>query len=220
MRELLRVTLEGTGLNVMGAAPIAAYDARAPVALQSCSLMPSARGVLVVGSAGPELWHDFRAAIEAHPKRARVAHPFDEHVARALDRVDAALGRSGVQSRRFEPTLDASPALDFRALGEIAGLGSRGPFGMLIHETHGPWWALRGAWLVDVPTFDPAPHRPPCVGCAAPCVEGDTQPAAGVARATAEVRARCLIGQASRYEDDQVAYHYDPSATRLRLRTS
>ncbi len=59
--------------------------------------------------------------------------------------------------------------------------------------------------------------RPPCVGCAAPCV-GGREHADDITAATAEVRSRCVVGQDHRYDEDQIAYHYDRETTRLRLR--
>ena len=212
--------LHGTGLNVIGSAPIEAYDARAPLPQRSRVLMRAARGVLVVGSGGRELWDDFRRAVAADPSHLDRAHPLDDHVASALDGVDVALGLAGVGSRRFEPTLLASPALDFRALGEIAALGSLGPFGMLIHETHGPWWALRGAWLVDAAVDPPPARATPCSGCLAPCVGGPSSKSRAIELATREARVRCIVGHASRYEDEQLAYHYDRQATLAKIRTS
>ena len=207
---------------MIGSAPIEAYDARAPLPLCSRVLMQRARGVLVVGSAGRKLWDEFRRAAALDPSHLDRAHPFDDHVASALDAVDVALGRARVGSRRFEPTLLASPALDFRALGEIAALGSLGPFGMLIHETHGPWWALRGAWLVDAEVDPPPAHAPPCSGCLAPCVGGASSKSRAIDLATRAARVRCIVGQASRYEDEQLAYHYDDDrqATLAKIRTS
>lgn len=199
--------LQGTGLDLVASSPIADYDARAPEELRSAALMPRARGVIVVGSAGRGLWEAFRRDAEAREgQRSREEHPLDTYVAACLDRADVALGHAMIGSRRFEPTVLATPRLDFRALGEIVGLGSMGPFGMLIHEAHGPWWALRGAWLVDVEVDAPQPHRPPCVGCAAPCVVG--QVAGDVALATPEVRARCVLGASSRYVEAQIKHHY------------
>lgn len=207
--DVLRGALSGTGLNLFGSAAVQDYDARASEPLQSSTLMPSALGVLVVGSAGRELWTHFGREREsgAHPP---TSHPLDDYVARALDRADLALGQAKIGSRRFEPTIYASPSLDFCALGEVTGLGSLGPFGMLIHETHGPWWALRGAWLIDASVALPIAHRPPCVGCASPCIGGIDRSAGlqGVFLATPEVRARCVVGQASRYADEQIAHHY------------
>ena len=106
----------------------------------------------------------------ADPSRWANPHPLDTYVGELLDRADQALALARIGSRRFVPNVGASPALDFRALGELAGLGSMGPFGLLIHPEHGPWWALRGAWLVDVAVDPPLSHSLPCAGCPAPCV--------------------------------------------------
>ena len=43
----------------------------------------------------------------------------------------------------------ADPALDFAALGELVGLGVRGPLGLLIHTAYGPWWAMR-RWVLSI----------------------------------------------------------------------
>jgi hypothetical protein len=208
---LVREALHGSGVELVGSCPIAAYDAAAPEALRSASLMPGARGLVVAGSAGTALWRLFCARREA-PSSARLdePHPYDAFVASLLDRADDALARAGVRFRRFEAAFHASPRVDFITLGRLTGLGSPGPFRLLIHETHGAWWALRGAWLVDVEVDLPASHRPPCEGCAAPCV-GGWERAGGITAATPEVRGRCVVGQASRYDDDQIAFHYDRS---------
>jgi epoxyqueuosine reductase QueG len=209
--------LEGTGLNLFGSSTIADYDRRAPVGFRSTDLMPRALGVVVVASAGRELWARVRDSLGQEDWCG--AHPLDFHVARLLDRADVALAHAGIGSRRFEPTVYASPLLDFRALGELAGLGSMGPFGLLIHEVHGPWWAMRGAWLVDAPVPPPRVPRPPCAGCAAPCLGGAKRPE-GILLATPSVRGRCPVGGESRYTDEQIAYHYDREATLERLRSA
>jgi hypothetical protein len=210
--------LDGTGINLVASCGIDAYDRRAPRGFRSETLMPRARGLVVVGSAGRELWDALRHSAEDGVWWER-ANPLDDHVARMLDRVDMALARARIGSRRFEPRLDESPSdrLDFRALGELTGLGSMGPFGLVIHPVHGPWWALRGAWLLDVPVDEPSTHPAPCSGCRAPCL-GPTRPE-GILLATAAVRGRCVVGQASRYSDEQIAYHYDREETVALLRS-
>jgi hypothetical protein len=213
---VVRGGLAGSGIELVGSCPIAAYDAVAPEGLRSDALMAGARGLVVAGSAGPALWRLFRARMDASPGLWDVADPYDAFVGSLLARADDALARAGVRARRFDAAFHATPRLDFLALARLAGLGSPGPFRLLIHETHGAWWALRGAWLVDAEVDPPPAHRPPCVGCAAPCVGGWAN-AGGIASATAEVRSRCVFGQASRYDDDQIAYHYDREVTRARL---
>ena len=210
--------LLGSGLNLAASCGVEPYDHRAPRGFRSADLMPRARGVVVVGSAGRELWAELRAASEKDSLFWSREDPLDTHVAEILDRADLALARAGIGSRRFEPTLSASLAhgIDFRALGELTGLGSMGPFGIVIHPVHGPWWALRGAWLVDVDVVAPSAFPAPCAGCHAPCL-GSTRPE-GILLATELVRRRCIVGQDSRYSDEQIAYHYDPEATLVKLR--
>jgi hypothetical protein len=215
--RVVEVALRGTGVNLFASAGIARYDGRAPAGARSADLMPRARGVIVAASAGPELWADLRASRPAAWWERE--HPLDDHVEEMLQRADLALATARVGSRRFEPTLYAQPPLDFRALGEITGLGALGPFGLLIHPEHGPWWALRAAWLVDVDVAEALAAPAPCAECAAPCVGGPGERAAGrIELATPEVRARCVLGRASQYGAEQIAYHYDREATRARLR--
>ena len=220
--DVVRDALRGTGIDLAASCTIEAYDARAPGPLRSASLMPSARGVIVVASAGRSLWAALERDRARDPSGWHVDHPLDAYVARVLDHAGRALDAASIASRRFEPTLGARPALSFRALGELVGLGSMGPFGLLIHDVHGPWWALRGAFLVDVAVDPPQAHAPPCAGCAAPCVAGGKAAAGAIALATPEVRGRCVVGQASRYDDTQIAYHHDrePTLARLRARTA
>jgi epoxyqueuosine reductase QueG len=214
---IVRGALAGSGIELVGSCSIAAYDAEAPEALRSAQLFPCAKGVVVAASAGPALWRQFRARVDGDPALWDAANPYDTFVAALLGRADEALLRAGVRHERFEAAFHATPRLDFLALARLAGLGSPGPFLLSIHDTHGPWWALRGAWLVDAEVAPALSHRPPCEGCPAPCVGGDRS-AASTTGATVEVRSRCIVGQSSRYDDDQIAYHYDREATRERLR--
>jgi epoxyqueuosine reductase QueG len=214
---IVRVALEASGVELVASCGVEAYDARAPEAFRSAVWMPGARGLVVVGSAGPSLWRQFLRHMNADRERWDEAHPLDQFVAGILARADAALAGAGIPFRRFDAAFHAAPRLDFVAMAQLVGLGSPGPFGMLIHAGHGAWWALRGAWLVDAEVDRPLDHRPPCVGCPAPCVGGWAN-AAGVGRATPDARARCVIGQQSRYDEQQIAYHYDRLATVVRLR--
>jgi epoxyqueuosine reductase QueG len=218
--------LAGTGLDRVASCDAAVFDAWAPRRFRSASWLPGARGLVVVGSAGPTLWRRFRAHMNADPEagdasgaRARwdEPDPLDRFVAGLLARADAELAAAGVRFCRFEAAVHATPRVDFVALGRLVGLGSPGPFGMLIHAADGPWWALRGAWLVDADVDAPLDHAPPCVGCPAPCV-GGWENAGDVATASPEVRGRCVVGRASRYDDDQIAYHHDRAATVARLK--
>jgi hypothetical protein len=204
---IVREALRGSGIELVASCPIEAYDARAPAEFQSHVLLPGARGVVVAASAGPALWRAFRTHMAARAGSWDQAHPYDAYVSSILARADAALARAGIAFLRYEAAFHAV-RVNFVALAELVGLGSASPFGLLVHDEHGPWWALRGAWLVDAEVEPARKHVPPCEGCAAPCVGGrDRQ--RELPEATPEVRARCIVGQASRYVDDQIAYHYD-----------
>jgi hypothetical protein len=215
--DVVRRALAGSGINLLASCGISAYDARAPQALRSDQLLPGARGVVVAGSAGPTLWRQFRLLTQEPPGPWDDANPYDSFVAGVLSRADDALHAAGVRYRRFEAAFHAPVRVSFVALAELVGLGWPGPFALLIHAEHGAWWALRGAWLVDADVEPPLHPSRPCIGCPAPCVGGPQNAGLGV-RATPEVRARCIVGQASRYDDDQIAYHYDRAATVARLR--
>ena len=201
----------------MASCSIEGYDAAAPAPFRSAELMPGARGVVVAASAGPALWRGFREHVDADPARWDEPHPYDAFVASLLGRADQALATADVRARRFEAAFHATPRIDFLALARLVGLGSPGPFLLYIHEQHGAWWALRGAWLVDAEVDSPLAHRPPCAGCPAPCVAGRSD-AGTIGAAVPEVRGRCVVGQGSRYDDDQIAYHHDRARTVRRLR--
>jgi epoxyqueuosine reductase QueG len=215
---IVRAALAGSGIEHVGSCSAAAYDAAAPPGFRASHFLPGgARGLIVAGSAGPALWRAFRARTRQDPSLWDEPNPYDAYVATVLSRVDAALAREGIAFRRFEAAFHAPVRVDFLALARLAALGSPGPFRLYIDGTYGPWWALRGAWLVDAEVEPPRAMHPPCVGCPAPCVGGRDK-AGGITSATAEVRARCVVGQEHRYDDDQIAYHYDRERTRLRLR--
>jgi epoxyqueuosine reductase QueG len=214
---IVREALRGSGIELVASCPIEAYDARAPAEFQSRLLLPGARGVVVAGSAGPALWRAFRAHTDASPASWDQAHPYDAFVASILTRADAALLRAGIAFVRYEAAFHAPVRVNFVALAELVGLGSASPFGMLVHDSHGPWWALRGAWLVAAEVEPALKHVPPCKGCAAPCVGGRGRERE-IHDATPDIRARCIVGQASRYDEDQIAYHYDRANAVARLR--
>lgn len=216
----IRDALAGTGIELVASCRVDAYDAEAPAGVRSAELMPGARGVVVAASAGTRLWRRFRDHMDADRVRwAAQPHPYDAFIGQTLARGDEALVRAGVRFRRFDAAFEAPVRLSFIALARLVGLGQPGPFMLAIHPTHGAWWALRGAWLVDAEVEPPLVHTPPCAGCPAPCV-GGWENAGGIGAATPGVRARCVVGQASRYDDDQIAYHYDREAAVRRFQKS
>jgi hypothetical protein len=215
---IVREALAGSGIELVASCGIREFDARAPPPFRSDVLMPGARGVVVVGSAGPLLWRRFIDRMRARPALWDDPHPYDAFVAEILGAADGALAEAGIRFRRFDAAFHAPLRVSFVALAQLVGLGTPGPFALLIHPDHGAWWALRGAWLVEAEVEPPLTARRPCDGCAAPCVGGWEAAEGAIARATPEVRGRCVVGQASRYDEDQIAYHYDRAAIVPRLR--
>jgi hypothetical protein len=215
---IVRDALAGSGIEAVASCPIAAFDARAPEAFRSPRFLPGARGLVVAASAGPVLWRRFVERVRSGAASWDDPHPYDAFVATLLDKVDAELAARGVRFFRFEARFDAPVRVNFVALAELVGLGASGPFGLLIHGELGPWWALRGAWLVDA-EVEASPHAPaPCVGCAAPCVGGWDNAGSEILMASPEARKRCVVGEAWRYDDDQIAYHYARAETVARLK--
>jgi hypothetical protein len=217
--HVVRTALEGTGIELVASCGIDAYDARAPQALRSASWLPSARGLVVAGSAGAALWRAFRARRASDPVLAKAEHPYDEFIGEQLGRGDAALKAAGIDFHRFDAAFQAPVRVDFVALAALVGFGMPGPFALAIHPLHGPWWALRGAWMVAAEVEPALEPRPPCAGCPAPCIGGWSN-ASGMAQATAEVRGRCIVGQGSRYDDEQIAYHYGRVAAHTGIQKS
>jgi epoxyqueuosine reductase QueG len=220
--RLARQLADG-GLDLYAAFPASAWDAAGPPApLASQALLPGARTLVVAGSGGRALWERFTAWLAEAP-RARLtdeAHPLDRYVATVLDGAAALFDGAGLRARRFEPTFLFEPRLDFRRLAELAGLGAPSPLGLLVHPVYGPWWGLRGAFLVAgaLPATAPASiHGIPCNGCPAPCRAAIPAGTEGtIAAATVAAREACVLG-AHRYSDEQIAYHYRPDEGRAQL---
>ncbi len=228
--ELTRA-LAPFGLNLLGVASAAAYDALVP---------PSHRlgadhggGIVVIGNGGGRFWAAFRAHVAEHPALAATPHPLDAFTTHVLSEhampVASRLGLRPVLRFPFEAS---APALSFVHLAEAAGLGRRGLLGVLLHPEYGPWMALRGALLVDaVPAaprpaagFDPCPacvERPcvaACPGAAVThpdgwniprCIDfrvarGDGNPCTDRCHA----RVACVYGRAHVYPADALAHHH------------
>jgi len=212
------------GLNLVGAAAVAAYDALVPPAYR---LGPAAgRTAIVVGHGGGGFWAAYRARAAEDPALAGRAHPLDDFTAWIVeDRLAPAMpGATAVLP--FRPR---TPPVSFVHLAEAAGLGRRSLLGVLIHPEFGPWIALRGALLVDAVARAPRPAAgfDPCAVCRErPCVA--VCPAAAVTaagwdpgrcidhrlahdadcRISCGARDACVYGRAHRYSPDALAHHH------------
>ncbi len=231
LRERISHALAPSGLNVVGVADPARWDACVPATRQCEALLPGTRGILVVGSGGPGLWDALVEECRLRPEALQAqAHPLDAFVRRAVEAVPVS-GRH----RWFFASADAELHLDFRMLAHLAGLGGKSRMGLLLHREHGLWLGLRAACFLDQPLAPDSPETSdPCAGCpgycaqacpggAFPAGEWQVEPCAefhGVSThcaSSCDARGACPRGAGSRYSADELHYHYNRGTGRARL---
>jgi hypothetical protein len=225
----LGTRLATAGFDVLGAAPIAAYDALVGPAHALAPAYPAFPTALVIGNGGIALWRAFACHVAACPADGALPDPIDAYTRREVDAaVAATLGAAAIPHRVLYAFRFPDDPVSFRRLGEAAGLGSPSLLGLLLHPVYGPWMALRAAVLVPFPVdlerpaagFDPCPG---CVerACIAACPAGAVDwrgwdvPRCAAHRAEPDERCaprcharfECVIGRAHRYPDDALAYH-------------
>jgi len=218
------------GLNVWLPLDCPTFDAAcAPVAptLRLASLLPGARGALVVGSAGRAFFEGFTRARVAAPDD-RGPDPLDRYtralVTEAARRALEPLGVAHVECFPFLGEAAGGVVIPFQRLGRAAGLAASSPLGLQIHPVYGAWWAYRALVVVDAELPPGAPLSDSCAGCPAPCVRAC--PAAAVQRTgfvvpachghrlvsppchlSCAARLACIRGPEHRYSDEQLAFH-------------
>lgn len=172
--------------------------------------------VVVFGSGGSALWHHAR-------KTMNRSHPID-----ALVRDTVCSQPLPAGARWILCADDSEERVDFQALALEAGLGHRGPFGLILHPTYGPWFALRAACVLPVslpstgPLLGPAPchtcaTRPCQAACPAGAVSSDYdfpachawQAKQGVCQPGCHARIACPVGREHAYGALQHRYHHD-----------
>jgi len=223
--DALGAALAPAGLNLVGVARPADYDAQVPAERALARLVPEAQSVVVVGNGGGAFWQAFRAACVRAPERARVADPLD---AFTREVVTAAVRGLGVGGRLVFPFEFDTVPVSFMTLAACAGLGAPSLLGVLVHPTWGPWMALRAAWFPPLGLAAPRPAAgfDPCPTCARPCIAacpGAALSPAGwdVPRCVAHrlaphgddcargchARLACVVGPEHRYPADALAHH-------------
>ena len=173
MLEALASALGARGLNVTLPLDAAAFDAACAPTLTLASLLPDARGALVVGAAGRAFFDGFTRA-RADGSLAVGPDPLDRYTRAVVDETTrAALAPLGVAHATHFPFMGASVGgvvIPFQRLGRAAGLAATSPLGLQIHPIYGAWWAYRALVVVDVELPPGAPLSDACAGCPAPCV--------------------------------------------------
>jgi hypothetical protein len=225
----LGAALARFGLNLIGAAPPAAYDALVPATHRIASGARAA-SVIVLGNGGGAFWSAYRRHVHTHPELETHAHPVDEFTRTIMEEeVLPLVARAGVRATLRLPFDSVQPPLSFVHLAEAAGLGRRSILGVLIHPEFGPWIALRGALLIDrsadaprpAAAFDPCPscvERPCVAACPAGavttssgwdverCMEHRLADEAACAQGC-HARIACVYGRAHHYPEAALAYH-------------
>lgn len=179
--------------------------------------------LVLVGNAGPLMWHAFESA-RSEDRYAASTDPLDDWIKDVLSDVAARLG--AVPLFPF----GGPPYLPFQRWAQRAEAVAPSPLGVLIHPDYGLWHAYRGALAfaerIDVPVPDSRPS--PCVACSdKPCLttcpvaafgpSGYDVPvcvdhisaAAGADCLDLGCRARraCPVGQGFTYEQANAALH-------------
>jgi hypothetical protein len=219
------------GLNLVGVARPEVYDGLVPVRHRLGARTPAA-AIVVVGNGGGALWTAFRAHLRDHPAAAARPHPLDDFTRAVLaDAAAPLLARHGARGALRLPFDTDEPPLSFAHLAQAAGLGAPSLLGVVLHPEFGPWIALRGAFLLDVPAraARPAAGFDPCAACVErPCVAACPGAAVTVAAgwdaercmahrlsadadgrcdAGCHARVACVYGTGYRYPDEAAAYH-------------
>jgi hypothetical protein len=179
---------------------------------------PDALGLLIGNTR--RLWPVFLRALEADASLAADPNPLDTYVtARVRQLASQVLGRPF--QLVFAHATSPKP-FPIQRLAEAVDFAVTAPSHLSIHREHGPWIALRAVVVVDVEGPPPSmnPLVSPCRGCSAPCVTALRHALAAcpppvteedIAEHAADwiaIRDVCPVGRASRYDDEQLRYHY------------
>lgn len=225
----LGAALRPHGFNLLGSAPVDAYDAGVPAAHALRRLAPEAESAIVIGNGGGALWAAFRRFLAAHPGHAADPDPLDAFTRRIIEEAAARI-LGGLPARFLYPFLFPQDPVSFTRLATVAGLGRPGLVGVLLHPEFGPWIALRAAILVPLRVVGPASAAdfdpcPTCVerACTAACPAGAVSEAGWDVPRCASHRGRdddpcaarcharfdCVVGRGHRYPPDALAYHQE-----------
>lgn len=206
------------GLDLFAPLSARAYDEVVPAAHRMGVPEGQDRLAFVIGNTRG-LWAHFLAAYEADVTIASAIDPLDRYVEQV---VGNALREVGVEAVVYYAHARTGIVPAVQRAAALAGLAPLGPARLSVHREHGPWIAWRALLCTDVPfASPPAPVTEICSSCAAPCVGaleaalargGEHLPLADAIasewRSWVAVRDVCPVGRASRYGEDQLAYHY------------
>lgn len=170
----VRERLAPVGLNLVGATTAEAFDRSQPAGRRVQEITPSCGTLLVVGSGGRAFWQRMREETGEPSKRPQTGYqPISERCARLSGELRAWFAALGMRCEIVCP--EQNPALNFRQMAEMAGIGVVSPVSeWLMHPEFGPWISVRFAVLLEGKPLGAAFQRPagdfqPCAGCRRPC---------------------------------------------------
>ncbi len=135
--------------------------ARAHQLFVSGALHEAEETIVLLSPAEPGFW----AHVRAQPEFADGApDPLDRWSARVIGALAAAAG-----GRAAFP-FGGPPHAPFYAWALRSGQFFAAPMRLLVHPEMGLWASLRGAVVLPARRDLPLPAKPPCTGCAAPCL--------------------------------------------------
>ncbi len=227
----LRALLAPAGLDRLGVARVGDFNAAMEPRWRLPDLGSPAHAALVFGH-GRGVWDPFRQAFATSPRLQADPHPFDRWTAERISEATAAALPASLP-RELRHVWEGPPRMvAMQALAVHAGLGVRGPAGLVVDPALGPWQAFRAALVValEAPLRAPSDGAP-CATCAArPCVpahaaaltatsptQDGQRPSLGPAWAPwLAVRDACPVGREARYAEGQILYHYAHDRRALR----
>jgi hypothetical protein len=225
--DSIAATLAPYGLNLVGVASVAAYDAEVGPGRGLARHLDGAVSAVVIGNGGRAFWDAYRHFCALHPGYDERPDPLDDFTREVVEESCAPLARGGAV-RILYPFGFTHEGVSFTRLARLAGLGSESLLGVLVHPVYGPWMALRAAILarqsLDAPrpaeAFDPCPscsERPCIAACPGGAVDaaGWSVPRCAAHRAPpgdpcatrCHARVACVLGPEYRYPDAALAYH-------------
>lgn len=219
----LAAACRAEGFDLFATTTLSSYERRVPAAYQLALGWPGDRALALIGNSRAAWPHFIAALDESHdegqgvdgPLRAH-PHPFDTWTIR---RLTVALAPAAAHRHELRFAFSGPPS-HFAALhlAEATGLAHRGPAGLGVHPTIGPWFGLRAALAIDLPWREPAPAKDLCSPCPAPCKAaldaalaastGGGHPVRDHWRPWLAVRDACPVGREHRYTDAQIRWHY------------
>jgi hypothetical protein len=210
----LREQCAPVGFDLVGACRVGSYNELVAGALKLSDFGAADRLAVVIGNSRA-LWQPFVAALRSDASLLASTDPLDRYTERSIGAAVATLGLCA----ELRWAHDVGPGLiAIQRLADVAGLARLSPGHLSVHPVFGPWIALRAAITFDVigPAETSISAQPICDVCPSACAPAFerararlAQPGGGSARDWLACRDACPLGREHRYDDDQIAYHYD-----------